>query len=129
MIPKGAKYTIFDGVESQKMEHLSKKNSSSLSPDSSSNESEDEVEYQPHHQMIQEVIKEELEENEDIKEEEEQKTQAVEIKERIVITGDADLDHDQALTQAIKEVKEQHPDMSVTRVVVHKEMEVAEEGD
>ncbi|XP_077209145.1 band 4.1-like protein 2 isoform X19 [Paroedura picta] len=51
------------------------------------------------------------------------------IEKRIVITGDADLDHDQALAQAIKEVKEQHPDMSVTRVVVHKETEVAEEGD
>ncbi|XP_048346705.1 band 4.1-like protein 2 isoform X10 [Sphaerodactylus townsendi] len=51
------------------------------------------------------------------------------IEKRIVITGDADLDHDQALAQAIKEVKEQHPDMSVTRVVVHKETEMAEEGD
>ncbi|XP_054832385.1 band 4.1-like protein 2 isoform X1 [Eublepharis macularius] len=51
------------------------------------------------------------------------------IEKRIVITGDADLDHDQALAQAIKEVKEQHPDMSVTRVVVHKETDVAEEGD
>ncbi|XP_077209088.1 band 4.1-like protein 2 isoform X11 [Paroedura picta] len=281
---------ISDGVESQKMERLSKKDSSSLSSDSSSDESEDEVEYQPHHRMIQEVIKEELEETEDIKEEEEQKTQAIEcpgisqgvsqvkakiehpqatealvqindiptktsgernsiklneqgpeeereeeqlklngeashididvssqiiccseppvvktemvtisdasqrteistkevpivqtetktityespqfdggsdagmllsaqtitaeslsttttthitktvkggmsetrIEKRIVITGDADLDHDQALAQAIKEVKEQHPDMSVTRVVVHKETEVAEEGD
>ncbi|KAL8186515.1 UNVERIFIED_CONTAM: hypothetical protein K2H54_073354 [Gekko kuhli] len=287
---RGKIQVIFDGVESQKMEHLSKKDSSSLSSDSSSNESEDEVEYQPHHRMIQEVIKEELEENEDIKEEEEQKIQAVEypdisqevsqvkvkiehpqatealvqindvptktsgernsiklneqgpeeereeeqlklngeashididvspqiiccseppvvktemvtisdasqrteistkevpivqtetktityespqldggsdagvllsaqtitaesvsttttthitktvkggvsetrIEKRIVITGDADLDHDQALAQAIKEVKEQHPDMSVTRVVVHKETEVGEEGD
>ncbi|XP_015276750.1 PREDICTED: band 4.1-like protein 2 isoform X3 [Gekko japonicus] len=286
---RGKIQVIFDGVESQKMEHLSKKDSSSFSSDSSSNESEDEVEYQPHHRMIQEVIKEELEENEDIKEEE-QKTQAVEypdisqevsqvkakiehpqatealvqindvptktsgernaiklneqgpeeereeeqlklngeashididvspqiiccseppvvktemvtisdasqrteistkevpivqtetktityespqfdggsdagvllsaqtitaesvsttttthitktvkggvsetrIEKRIVITGDSDLDHDQALAQAIKEVKEQHPDMSVTRVVVHKETEVAEEGD
>lgn len=33
----------------------------------------------------------------------------------------------QALAQAIKEAKEQHPDMSVTRVVVHKETELAEE--
>ncbi|XP_060095308.1 band 4.1-like protein 2 isoform X8 [Heteronotia binoei] len=286
---RGKIQVISDGVESQKMEHLSKKDSSSLSSDSSSNESEDEVEYQPHHRMIQEVIKEEVEENDDIKEEEEQKTKAVEypdisqevsqvkakiehpqaaealvqindvptktsedrnsiklneqgpederkeeqklngeashididvssqiiccseppvvktemvtisdasqrteistkevpivqtetktityespqfdggsdagvllsaqtitaesvstttttqitktvkggvsetrIEKRIVITGDADLDHDQALAQAIKEVKEQHPDMSVTRVVVHKETEVAEEGD
>ncbi|XP_066470646.1 band 4.1-like protein 2 isoform X2 [Tiliqua scincoides] len=51
------------------------------------------------------------------------------IEKRIVITGDADLDHDQALAQAIKEAKEQHPDMSVTRVVVHKETELAEEGE
>ncbi|XP_060769725.1 band 4.1-like protein 2 isoform X11 [Neoarius graeffei] len=49
------------------------------------------------------------------------------IEKRIVITGDSDIDHDQALAQAIKEAKEQHPDMSVTRVVVHKETELAEE--
>ncbi|XP_041096576.1 protein 4.1-like [Polyodon spathula] len=49
------------------------------------------------------------------------------IEKRIVITGDADIDHDQALAQAIKEAKEQHPDMSVTKVVVHQETEVAEE--
>ncbi|NXK29805.1 E41L2 protein, partial [Piprites chloris] len=48
------------------------------------------------------------------------------IEKRIVITGDADIDHDEALAQAIKEAKEQHPDMSVTRVVVHKETEIAE---
>ncbi|XP_066555652.1 band 4.1-like protein 2 isoform X10 [Amia ocellicauda] len=51
------------------------------------------------------------------------------IEKRIVITGDADIDHDQALAQAIKEAKEQHPDMSVTRVVVHKETELEEEGE
>uniref|UniRef100_A0AAY4DZ40 FERM domain-containing protein n=1 Tax=Denticeps clupeoides TaxID=299321 RepID=A0AAY4DZ40_9TELE len=51
------------------------------------------------------------------------------IEKRIVITGDSDIDHDQALAQAIKEAKEQHPDMSVTRVVVHKETELAEEED
>ncbi|XP_023203697.1 band 4.1-like protein 2 isoform X7 [Xiphophorus maculatus] len=51
------------------------------------------------------------------------------IEKRIVITGDCDIDHDQALAQAIKEAKEQHPDMSVTRVVVHKETELAEEED
>ncbi|KYO35265.1 hypothetical protein Y1Q_0007875 [Alligator mississippiensis] len=33
------------------------------------------------------------------------------IEKRIVITGDADIDHDQALAQAIKEAKEQHPDI------------------
>ncbi|XP_078423493.1 protein 4.1-like isoform X2 [Cetorhinus maximus] len=49
------------------------------------------------------------------------------IEKRIVITGDTDVDHDQALAQAIKEAKEQHPDMSVTKVVVHQETEVAEE--
>ncbi|KAL1281152.1 hypothetical protein QQF64_015752, partial [Cirrhinus molitorella] len=47
------------------------------------------------------------------------------IEKRIVITGDADIDHDQALAQAIKEAKEQHPDMSVTKVVVHKETEIS----
>ncbi|XP_035808049.2 band 4.1-like protein 2 isoform X3 [Amphiprion ocellaris] len=51
------------------------------------------------------------------------------IEKRIVITGDCDIDHDQALAQAIKEAKEQHPDMSVTRVVVHKETELADEED
>ncbi|XP_044104875.1 band 4.1-like protein 2 isoform X2 [Neovison vison] len=50
------------------------------------------------------------------------------IEKRIVITGDADIDHDQALAQAIREAQEQHPDMSVTRVVVHKETEL-EEGE
>lgn len=49
------------------------------------------------------------------------------IEKRIVITGDADIDHDQALAQAIKEAKEQHPDMSVTKVVVHKETEISPE--
>ncbi|KAI6071290.1 Band 4-like protein 2 isoform X1 [Aix galericulata] len=51
------------------------------------------------------------------------------IEKRIVITGDGDIDHDEALAQAIKEAKEQHPDMSVTRVVVHKETELAEEDE
>ncbi|NXQ86124.1 EPB41 protein, partial [Nyctibius grandis] len=49
------------------------------------------------------------------------------IEKRIVITGDADVDHDQVLAQAIKAAKEQHPDMSVTKVVVHQETELAEE--
>ncbi|KAM4693990.1 band 4.1-like protein 2 isoform 9-T11 [Discoglossus pictus] len=51
------------------------------------------------------------------------------IEKRIVISGDADIDHDEALAQAIKEAKEQHPDMSITRVVVHKETELTEEGE
>ncbi|NXK51180.1 EPB41 protein, partial [Chauna torquata] len=49
------------------------------------------------------------------------------IEKRIVITGDADVDHDQVLAQAIKAAKKQHPDMSVTKVVVHQETEIAEE--
>ncbi|XP_004705104.2 protein 4.1 isoform X8 [Echinops telfairi] len=49
------------------------------------------------------------------------------IEKRIVITGDNDIDHDQVLVQAIKEAKEQHPDMSVTKVVVHQETEISEE--
>ncbi|XP_072884563.1 protein 4.1-like isoform X18 [Hemitrygon akajei] len=48
------------------------------------------------------------------------------IEKRIVITGDANVDHGQTLAQAIKEAKEQHPDMSVTKVVVHQETEIAE---
>ncbi|CAL8346601.1 unnamed protein product [Merluccius merluccius] len=52
------------------------------------------------------------------------------IEKRIVITGDADIDHDEALALAIKEAKEQHPDMSVTKVVVHKETEITpDEGE
>ncbi|GAB1294994.1 Band 4.1-like protein 2 [Apodemus speciosus] len=51
------------------------------------------------------------------------------IEKRIVITGDAALDHDRALAQAIQEAREQHPDMSVTRVVVHKETELEEGGE
>ncbi|KAG8510886.1 Band 4.1-like protein 2 [Galemys pyrenaicus] len=51
------------------------------------------------------------------------------IEKRIVITGDADIDHDEALAQAIREAREQHPDMSVTRVVVHKETELEEEDE
>ncbi|XP_076149995.1 protein 4.1-like isoform X6 [Alosa pseudoharengus] len=47
------------------------------------------------------------------------------IEKRIVISGDTDIDHDQALAQAIKEAKEQHPDMAVTKVVVHKETEIS----
>ncbi|XP_064838894.1 protein 4.1-like [Oncorhynchus masou masou] len=46
------------------------------------------------------------------------------IEKRIVITGDTEIDHDKALAQAIKETKEQHPDMSVTKVVVHQETEI-----
>ncbi|TRY65082.1 hypothetical protein DNTS_006080 [Danionella cerebrum] len=50
------------------------------------------------------------------------------IEKRIVITGDTEIDHDKALAQAIKEAKEQHPDMSVTKVVVHQETEITPEG-
>uniref|UniRef100_A0A674PFD9 Protein 4.1 n=1 Tax=Takifugu rubripes TaxID=31033 RepID=A0A674PFD9_TAKRU len=48
------------------------------------------------------------------------------IEKRIVITGDTEIDHDKVkgLAQAIKEAKEQHPDMSVTKVVVHQETEI-----
>ncbi|XP_017286170.1 protein 4.1 isoform X1 [Kryptolebias marmoratus] len=49
------------------------------------------------------------------------------IEKRIVITGDTAIDHDKALAQAIKEAKEQHPDMSVTKVVVHQETEITPE--
>ncbi|KAJ8290623.1 hypothetical protein GJAV_G00015410 [Gymnothorax javanicus] len=46
------------------------------------------------------------------------------IEKRIVITGDTEIDHDQALAQAIQEAQQQHPDMSVTRVVVTQETEI-----
>ncbi|XP_019905949.2 protein 4.1 isoform X13 [Esox lucius] len=49
------------------------------------------------------------------------------IEKRIVITGDTEIDHDKALAQAIREAKEQHPDMSVTKVVVHQETEITPE--
>ncbi|CAM9633817.1 unnamed protein product [Lampetra fluviatilis] len=51
------------------------------------------------------------------------------IEKRIVIMADTDIDHDQALAQAIREAKEQHPDMAVTKVVVHKETDVSIEDD
>uniref|UniRef100_A0A8C0BYY4 Erythrocyte membrane protein band 4.1 like 2 n=1 Tax=Buteo japonicus TaxID=224669 RepID=A0A8C0BYY4_9AVES len=174
---KGKMQVATDAGETCKVEHLSKKDSSSLPSDSSSSssssESEDEEvgEYQPHHRAIEEVIREEQEEEEDMKKkEQEEKIQHFDgsaggnagvllsaqtitsesisttttthitkmvkggvsetrIEKRIVITGDADIDHDEALAQAIKEAKEQHPDMSVTRVVVHKETELAEEDE
>uniref|UniRef100_A0A8C5WNY9 Uncharacterized protein n=1 Tax=Laticauda laticaudata TaxID=8630 RepID=A0A8C5WNY9_LATLA len=72
---------VCGGGESQKMEHLAKKDSSSLSSNSNSSESEDEVgEYQPHQQIIQDTIKEELEENESTKEEEQSSTAEVCVK-------------------------------------------------
>ncbi|XP_005994429.1 band 4.1-like protein 1 isoform X3 [Latimeria chalumnae] len=43
------------------------------------------------------------------------------IEKRIIITGDEDVDQDQALALAIKEAKQQHPDMLVTKAVVYKE--------
>uniref|UniRef100_A0A8C3LKI7 Erythrocyte membrane protein band 4.1 like 2 n=1 Tax=Chrysolophus pictus TaxID=9089 RepID=A0A8C3LKI7_CHRPC len=173
---KGKIQVATDAGETCKVEHLTKKDSSSLPSDSSSSsssESEDEEvgEYQPHHRAVEEVIREEQEEEEDVKRKEhEEKIQHFDgsaasspgvllsaqtitsesisttttthitkmvkggvsetrIEKRIVITGDADIDHDEALAQAIKEAKEQHPDMSVTRVVVHKETELAEEDE
>ncbi|KAM4605991.1 band 4.1-like protein 3a [Polymixia lowei] len=47
------------------------------------------------------------------------------IEKRIVISGDTEIDHDQALAQAILEARQQHPELSVTRVVIHKETEVS----
>ncbi|XP_054863037.1 band 4.1-like protein 3a isoform X2 [Amphiprion ocellaris] len=45
------------------------------------------------------------------------------IEKRIVISGDTEIDHDQALAEALSEARRQHPELSVTRVVVHKETE------
>ncbi|XP_024858788.1 band 4.1-like protein 3a isoform X3 [Kryptolebias marmoratus] len=47
------------------------------------------------------------------------------IEKRIVISGDTEIDHDQALAAALNEAQRQHPELSVTRVVVHKETEVS----
>ncbi|NXO57019.1 E41L2 protein, partial [Aramus guarauna] len=82
---KGKMQVATDAGETCKVEHLSKKDSSSLPSDSSSSssssESEDEEvgEYQPHHRAIEEVIREEQEEEEDVKSKEhEEKLQHVE---------------------------------------------------
>ncbi|XP_035378429.1 protein 4.1 isoform X9 [Electrophorus electricus] len=45
------------------------------------------------------------------------------IEKRIIITGDDDVDQDQALAMAIKEAKQQHPDMLVTKAIVVRETE------
>uniref|UniRef100_A0A8C8ZHB8 Erythrocyte membrane protein band 4.1 like 2 n=1 Tax=Prolemur simus TaxID=1328070 RepID=A0A8C8ZHB8_PROSS len=140
--------------EIRKVEPVTQKDSTSLSSESSSSsesEEEDVGEYQPHHHVTEGTIREEQEEDEEEVEEELGRAAKVSaglggrrlfslttvkggisetrIEKRIVITGDADIDHDQALAQAIREAREQHPDMSVTRVVVHKETELAEEGE
>ncbi|XP_030613059.1 LOW QUALITY PROTEIN: band 4.1-like protein 3 [Archocentrus centrarchus] len=47
------------------------------------------------------------------------------IEKRIVISGDTEIDHNQALAVALSEAQRQHPELSVTRVVVHKETEVS----
>ncbi|NXQ07604.1 E41L2 protein, partial [Vidua macroura] len=70
---KGKMQVATDAGETCKVEHVSKKDSSSLPSDSSSSssssESEDEEvgEYHPHHRAIEEVIREEQEEEEDMK--------------------------------------------------------------
>lgn len=83
---KGKMQVATDAGETCKVEHVSKKDSSSLPSDSSSSsssssESEDEEvgEYHPHHRAIEEVIREEQEEEEDMKRKEhEENTQHVE---------------------------------------------------
>uniref|UniRef100_A0A8C6UCJ3 Si:dkey-178k16.1 n=1 Tax=Neogobius melanostomus TaxID=47308 RepID=A0A8C6UCJ3_9GOBI len=46
------------------------------------------------------------------------------IEKRIIITGDDDVDQEQALAIAIQEAKQQHPDMQVTKAVVVRETEL-----
>ncbi|NWW43898.1 E41L2 protein, partial [Pedionomus torquatus] len=82
---KGKMQVATGAGETCQVEHLSKKDSSSLPSDSSSSssssESEDEEvgEYQPHPRAIEEVIREEQEEEEDVKRKEhEEKPQRVE---------------------------------------------------
>ncbi|XP_048873744.1 band 4.1-like protein 1 isoform X2 [Brienomyrus brachyistius] len=47
------------------------------------------------------------------------------IEKRIIITGDEDVDQDQALAMAIQEARQQHPDMLVTKAVVVRETETS----
>uniref|UniRef100_A0A665TAZ1 Si:dkey-178k16.1 n=1 Tax=Echeneis naucrates TaxID=173247 RepID=A0A665TAZ1_ECHNA len=49
------------------------------------------------------------------------------IEKRIIITGDDDVDQEQALAIAIQEAKQQHPDMQVTKAVVVRETESSTE--
>ncbi|XP_038138990.1 band 4.1-like protein 1 isoform X7 [Cyprinodon tularosa] len=49
------------------------------------------------------------------------------IEKRIIITGDDDVDQEQALAIAIQEAKQQHPDMQVTKAVVIREIEPSSE--
>ncbi|XP_077939776.1 band 4.1-like protein 1 isoform X11 [Gasterosteus aculeatus] len=49
------------------------------------------------------------------------------IEKRIIITGDDDVDQEQALAIAIQEAKQQHPDMQVTKAVVVRETESSAE--
>ncbi|XP_062316205.1 protein 4.1 [Osmerus eperlanus] len=50
------------------------------------------------------------------------------IEKRIIITGDDDVDQEQALAIAIQEAKQQHPDMLVTKAVVVRETESSTES-
>ncbi|KAG7268051.1 hypothetical protein CRUP_024983, partial [Coryphaenoides rupestris] len=49
------------------------------------------------------------------------------IEKRIIITGDDDVDQEQALAIAIQEAKQQHPDMLVTKAIVVRETESSSE--
>ncbi|KAK1898869.1 Band 4.1-like protein 1, partial [Dissostichus eleginoides] len=49
------------------------------------------------------------------------------IEKRIIITGDDDVDQEQALAIAIQEAKQQHPDMQITKAVVIRETELSTE--
>ncbi|XP_072769052.1 band 4.1-like protein 1 isoform X2 [Nerophis lumbriciformis] len=49
------------------------------------------------------------------------------IEKRIIITGDDDVDQEQALAIAIQEARQQHPDMQVTKAVVVRETESSAE--
>ncbi|KAL3064070.1 hypothetical protein OYC64_000380 [Pagothenia borchgrevinki] len=49
------------------------------------------------------------------------------IEKRIIITGDDDVDQEQALAIAIQEAKQQHPDMQITKAVVVRETELSTE--
>lgn len=46
------------------------------------------------------------------------------IEKRIVISGDSEIDQEQAVAEVLSEARRLHPDLSLTRVVVHKETDV-----
>ncbi|NXV82570.1 E41L2 protein, partial [Atlantisia rogersi] len=142
---KGKMQVATDAGETCKVEHLSKKDSSSLPSDSSSSssssESEDEEvgEYQPHHRAIEEVIREEQEEDDDMKRNEcEEKIQHVEaapveptkvtaeglVQENAVTIATHEKNLSEEVKQDLGEEKEEEP-LKLNGDVSHVDIDVA----